>query len=314
MGEIPSVETMARGAGDRARRDRLMRWATYASTTVALVLIMVKLFAWVATDSVAMLSSLIDSMLDAGASLLNLLAVHQALQPADAEHRVGHGKAVPLAGLGQSAFIAGSAAFLRFKSGDRLLHPQPVGASLVGIGVMVFSIVLTGALLLFQRYVVRRTGSMAIGADSLHYASDLLTNLAVIAALVLAAQFGFTLADPLFAAAIGLFILYSAWQILARAYDHLMDREFPDDLRWQILQIAQSHQGVYSVHELRTRSSGSTSFIQMHLEMDATISLLEAHSISEAVETDLLAEFPGTDIIIHQDPAGMSARRSAVSP
>ncbi len=314
MGEIPSVETMARGAGDSARRDRLMRWATYASTTVALVLIAVKLFAWVATDSVAMLSSLIDSMLDAAASLLNLLAVHQALQPADAEHRFGHGKAEPLAGLGQSAFIAGSAAFLLFKSGDRLLHPQPVGASLVGIAVMVFSIALTGALLLFQRYVVRRTGSMAIGADSMHYASDLLTNLAVIAALVLAVQVGFTLADPLFAAAIGLFILYSAWQILARAYDHLMDREFPDDLRWQILQIARNHQGVYSVHELRTRSSGSTSFIQMHLEMDATISLLEAHGISDAVEADLLAVFPGTDIIIHQDPAGMSARQSVVSP
>ncbi|HUN52432.1 MAG TPA: cation diffusion facilitator family transporter, partial [Candidatus Sulfotelmatobacter sp.] len=160
-----------------AGRHRLMRLATYASLLVALVLIGAKVFAWLGTDSVAMLSSLVDSMLDAVASLLNLFAVRQALAPADAEHRFGHGKAEPLAGLGQAAFIAGSAVFLLFQAANRLLHPQAVTDGSVGIMVSLISIVLTLLLVLFQRFVVRRTGSMAIGADALHYLSDLMSNL-----------------------------------------------------------------------------------------------------------------------------------------
>ena len=213
----------AESLGPTARNgDSLMRWATYAAMAVALVLILVKIAAWLATDSVAMLSSLVDSILDAAASMLNLLAVRQALMPADKEHRFGHGKAEPLAGLGQAAFIAGSAVFLLFEATTRLIHPQPVAQGTLGVGVMVFSILLTAALVGFQRFVIRRSGSMAIGADSLHYLSDLATNLSIIAALVLAYQFGITIADPLFALGIGLYILYSAWRIFRLAYDHLM--------------------------------------------------------------------------------------------
>jgi ferrous-iron efflux pump FieF len=288
---------------------RLMRLATYASVLVAFVLIGAKLFAWLGTDSVAMLSSLVDSVLDAVASLLNLLAVRQSLTPADKEHRFGHGKAEPLAGLGQAAFIAGSAVFVLFEAATRLFHPQAVGQGSVGVMVMLFSVALTLALVLFQRLVIRRTGSMAIGADFLHYISDLLTNLSVIAALVLSAQFGWSFADPLFAGVIALFILHSAWQIFHRAYDHLMDREFPDDVRASIRRLVMEHPQVRALHDLRTRSSGTSSFIQMHLELDSGITLAEAHRISDEVEDTLLKFFPGAEVIIHQDPAGLDEKQ-----
>ncbi|HYM30798.1 MAG TPA: cation diffusion facilitator family transporter [Candidatus Cybelea sp.] len=287
----------------------LMRQATYASTVVACVLICAKTYAWVGTDSVAMLSSLVDSLLDVVASLLNLFAVRHALQPADREHRFGHGKAESLAGLAQAAFIAGSAAFLLLEAATRLLHPQNVSQSRIGIAVMLGSIVLTAALVAFQRYVVRRSQSVAIGADLLHYVSDLMTNLAVIVALVLSAGYGWWWADPVLAGAIGLYILFGAWRIFREAFDHLMDREFPDDERDRIRAIVLRHTKVRALHDLRTRSSGVRSFLQMHLELDGDISLSEAHRISDEVEEALLAAFPGAEIIVHQDPAGLEESR-----
>jgi ferrous-iron efflux pump FieF len=303
----PTAARAAPAIDSRGRQ--LMRVATYASVFVAFVLIVAKTTAWVGTDSVAMLSSLVDSILDAVASLLNLFAVRHALVPADAEHRFGHGKAEPLAGLGQAAFIAGSAVFLLFEAATRLLHPQAVMQSDFGIAVMLLSVALTLALIIFQRLVIRRTGSMAIGADALHYLSDLLTNVSVIVALLLSQRFGWNIADPLFAGGIGLFILYGAWRILQQAYDHLMDREFPDNVRDRIRAIVMRHPQVRALHDLRTRSSGASSFIQMHLEMDADISLAEAHRISDEVEATLLTSFPGAEVIIHQDPAGLEEAR-----
>jgi ferrous-iron efflux pump FieF len=156
-----------------------MRLATYASVTVASVLIVTKFAAWVMTDSVSLLSTLIDSLLDVAASGLNLIAVHHALQPADFEHRYGHGKAEALAGLGQAAFISGSAAFLLIEAGQRIFNPKTIDNSEIGIAVMVVAIALTVVLVAFQRYVVRKTGSLAIGADSLHYQTDVLVNASV---------------------------------------------------------------------------------------------------------------------------------------
>ncbi|MGH6882930.1 MAG: cation diffusion facilitator family transporter, partial [Hypericibacter sp.] len=178
---------------------RLMRLATYASVATALVLIMAKIVAYLLTDSVSMLSTLLDSLMDAAASLINLIAVRHALTPADREHRFGHGKAEALAGLGQSAFIAGSAMFLLFESIGRLATPQPIENGMVGVGVMLFSMATTLALVLFQRQVIRRTGSIAVSADSLHYVGDIAANLAVLAALVLSSQLGWNRADPIFA-------------------------------------------------------------------------------------------------------------------
>jgi len=283
----------------------LMRRATYASVVVAGTLIVAKLGAWAITDSVAMLSALIDSFLDAAASLINLFAVRHALQPADREHRFGHGKAEALAGLGQAAFISGSAVFLVIEAAQRLARPVAIENGEIGIAVSIFAIVATIGLVLYQNYVVRRTRSLAIAADSLHYKSDLALNASVIVALILSGTFGVTVADPLFAIGIAAFVFYSAWRIFRKSYDELMDREFPEEQRRQIKQIATAPKEVIDMHDLRTRSSGRDSFIQLHLELPATISLIEAHRIADIVEADLQRAFPEAEVMIHQDPEGV---------
>jgi len=290
---------------------RLMRAATYASVAVAATLIAVKIVAWVVTDSVSLLSTLIDSLLDLAASLVNLLAVRHALTPPDREHRFGHGKAEPLAALGQSTFIAGSAIFLVIEAIHRLYNPQALEHGNVGIGVMIFAIVITFALTRFQAHVVRKTGSMAIKADSLHYLSDLLVNGAVIVAFILVTEFGWLHADPLIGLAIAAYILKCAWTIARGAYDMLMDRELPDAERTRIEEIVLGHPDVVALHDLRTRASGPLTFIQVHLEMDGDMSLYKAHVISDSVEAQLREAFPGAEVIIHQDPHGIEENRAS---
>ncbi len=289
---------------------RLMRLATYASVTVAVVLVVSKFAAWLMTDAVSLLSTLIDSLLDAGASLLNLLAVRHALEPADKEHRFGHGKAEPLAGLAQAAFICGSAVFLVIEAGERLFNPRTIENTDVGYAVMVLAIVLTLFLVVFQRYVVGKTGSIAITADSAHYQMDILVNASVIVSLWLVSRFGWTLADPLIALIIAGYIFWGARRIGLIAYDMLMDRELEDGERQKILDIALSHPGVKGLHDLRTRSSGNQVFIQMHLEMDGEISLLDAHTISDAVEASVLEAFPNAEVLIHEDPEGLEEEKA----
>jgi ferrous-iron efflux pump FieF len=293
-----------------AAADRLRRLATYASVSAAILLIAVKFAAWLETGSVALLSSLVDSLLDAAASLVNLLAVRHAMSPADREHRFGHGKAEPLAVLGQSAFITGSAMLLLAEAARRLIWPAPVENPPAGIAVMVFSIVVTIGLVLFQRHVVRRTGSVAITADELHYRSDLVLNLSVIAALLLSSIMEFPLLDPIFGAAIGMWIVYSAIRLARLSLFQLMDHELPDDEREKIRTIAQSHPDVVAAHDLRTRVSGPTAFVQIHLEMDGGMSLVRAHQISDEVEAKLRSVYPNAEVIIHQDPAGIEEPRS----
>jgi ferrous-iron efflux pump FieF len=292
------------------RSDRLRRRATYASVAVALLLIAVKFVAWLETGSVALLSSVIDSLLDAAAALVNLLAVRQALIPADREHRFGHGKAEPLAVLGQSAFIAGSALLLLAEAVRRLIQPVAIHNPPAGIAVMVFSIALTIALVLYQRHVVRHTGSIAISADELHYRSDVILNGSVIAALALGGLFGVKILDPLFGAAIGVWIIWSAVRLARLSLIQLMDQELPDDEREKIRAVAQSHPEVSAAHDLRTRVAGPTAFIQLHIEMDGAMSLIRAHEISDEVEAKLRLAYPNAEIIIHQDPAGIEEPRS----
>jgi ferrous-iron efflux pump FieF len=294
-----------------AEAARLMRLATYASVGVAGTLILVKLGAWLVTDSVALLSTLIDSLLDVAASLVNLLAVRHALEPPDRDHRFGHGKAEPLAALAQSAFIAGSAIFLIIEASQRFIEPRAVLNSDVGIGVMVFAILATFALTRFQAYVVRKTGSMAIKADSLHYLGDLLVNAAVIVALLLVSELGWTMADPLFGIAIALYILKIAWSIARGAFDMLMDRELPEAERRRIAEIAAAHPRVLDTHDLRTRASGRRTFIQIHIEMDGALSLYEAHEVADEVEAALREAYPGAEVIIHQDPHGIEEERAS---
>ena len=290
--------------------DRLRRMATYASVAVAAVLIAVKFAAWLETGSVALLSSLVDSLLDAVASLVNLVAVRHAMSPADREHRFGHGKAEPLAVLGQSAFITGSAMLLLAEAVRRLIWPVPVENPPAGIAVMIFSIAVTIALVLYQRHVVRRTGSIAITADEIHYRSDLVLNTSVIAALLLGSVLDFPLLDPLFGAAIGIWIVYSAVRLARLSLFQLMDHELPDEEREKIRAIAQSHPDVAAAHDLRTRVAGPTAFIQIHIEMDGGLSLIRAHEISDEVEAELRAAYPHAEVMIHQDPEGIEEPRT----
>ena len=288
----------------------LMKLATYASVTVATVLIVAKAVAWVLTDSVSLLSTLIDSLLDVGASLVNLIAVRHALEPADREHRFGHGKAEALAGLAQAAFIGGSAMFLVVQAGERLINPRFVVNTEIGHGVMVLAIVLTIGLVVFQRYVVRKTGSIVITADSAHYQMDVLVNLSVIVSLLMVSEFGLVWADPAFAIAIAGYILWGAWQIGVASMNMLMDRELPDGDRQRIREIALAHPAVVGVHDLRTRSAGNQLFIQMHLEMNGDITLHDAHVISDQVEMSVMQVFPNAQVLIHEDPEGINEQRA----
>ncbi|WP_417549465.1 cation diffusion facilitator family transporter [Methylophaga sp.] len=280
----------------------LMRLASYASVLTAFVLIAAKLIAWYLSDSISILASLIDSSLDLLASLVNLLAIHHALQPADKEHRFGHGKAEAIAAVGQSMFIAGSAIMLLFQASGRLVNPQPLTAGIeLGVAVMLFSMLATIGLLLLQRFVIKKTKSSAIRADSLHYQSDLLVNFSVIIALLLT-QFGLIWFDPLMAVLIAFYVLFSAWKILRDAIDLLMDHEITDAERQQIMQLVLNHPQVKGMHDLRTRRSGVTVFIQLHLELDPEMSLQQAHEVSDKVSQDVRALFDDVEIIIHQDP------------
>lgn len=297
-------------AGLSHEQARLMRLATIASTSVALILIAAKAVAWWLGGSVSMLSTLLDSSLDFAASLVTLLSVRHALMPADREHRFGHGKAEALAGLIQSGFIGASAVWLLINAGQRLVDPQPVRAELLGLAVMAASIVLTSLLVIFQRRVIARTSSMAIGADRLHYLSDLITNVGVILAIALSSRFDLPLADPIIALLIGLYILKSATDIGRDAYNVLMDRELSTDERERIKSIVRAHPKVRDLHDLRTRSSGITTFIQLHMELDPQMKLSEAHEIADAVEAKIRQEFPNAEIIVHQDPEGVAEPRA----
>ena len=301
-GSVGGAQALIAGGG-------LMRVAAIASVSVALVLIATKFAAWVLTDSVSLLSTLIDSFLDAAASILNLIAVHHALQPADREHRFGHGKAEPLASLAQSAFICGSAVFLLIEAGQRIAHPRDIANTDIGYAVMVFSIVLTVILVGFQRYVVKKSGSIAINADSLHYQTDVLINLGVMVSLFLSSSLGWLYADPLIAALIAVYIVKGAWGIGNTALAILMDRELEDDERQKIRDIVMAHSEVKGLHDLRTRSSGINSFIQFHLELDGEMKLRDAHEISEQVELELMDAFPNAEVIIHEDPEGVEEAR-----
>lgn len=280
---------------------RLLRLATNASVITASLLIAGKLVAWILTGSVSVMASLIDSLMDVAASLINLFAVRYALMPADDEHRFGHGKAESLAGLAQATFIAGSALFLLLHAADRLLNPQPLQDIGIGIGVMLFAIVATLVLLLIQRYVIARTGATAIRADSLHYFTDLLTNASIIVALGLSLA-GWPGLDPVFAIGIAFYILHSAWRIGHEAFHQLMDRELPDADRERIRQIVLAHARVHGVHDLRSYRSGPREIVQLHIELDGDLALTTVHEITEQVETAIHREFPSADIVIRQDP------------
>jgi ferrous-iron efflux pump FieF len=299
----PSSDTRA------SRRAGLMRSATYASVGVAIGLVVAKTWAWRATDSVSVLSSLADSFLDILASLLTFWAVRFSLSPADGEHRFGHGKSEGLAALMQSVIIAGSGLFVALEAVKRLLAPAPLERPVAGMAVIVASTLVTLALLGWQRHVSRETGSIAIAADAAHYRTDLFVNLSVVAAVAVAGFTGLAWVDPAVGLGVAAYLAWGAWGIAAKSLDILLDREIPDADRQRIRELAVRHPNVLGFHDLRTRHGGSGYIVQFHLELDAATSLVETHRILDDVEALIEEAYPGCEIIIHPDPLGFAERR-----
>lgn len=285
------------------RHVRLMRLASYASVAVASVLLVAKLITWWRTDSLAMLSSFTDSVFDLLMSVVNMIAVRYALKPADDDHRFGHTSIEDIAGLAQCAFIFAAMAMIVLQSIERLGNP---GTALnepgLGIGVSVLGMALTTALVLFQGYVARRTKSLVIAADRMHYVGDILFNLGVLAAFVLSTQFGLLSADAVIAILIAGAVIYSTWPIGVRSFNNLMDREMPDEEKKLLLAVIDATPDILGYHNLKTRYSGAKAFIQLHVDMDAGLNFREAHVIIDRLEKRITGAFPGVDVIIHPDP------------
>jgi ferrous-iron efflux pump FieF len=275
-----------------------------ASVATALFLFGLKAFAAWRTGSVAMLGSLADTGLDLVASLVTLYGVRIAATPADREHRFGHGKAEALAALFQVALISISAAGIGWRAAGRLVGGQPTAEAEYGIAVSLIAIAATLALLFYQRRVIRHTGSVAIEADHVHYQSDVLLNLSVIAALVLDQYFGLTGADPAFGIGIALWLAWGAFKASSRAIDQLMDKEWPEEKRRRFVQVAARHPELKGIHDLRTRTSGSRDFVQFHVWVAPEMTVRAAHRVMDEVEAKLAREFPDVEILIHPDPEG----------
>src|SRR5918993_1800084 len=289
------------GPGERAR---LTSRAAMASVCMALFLVGLKSWASWGTGSVAMLGSLADTVLDFIASLITFLGVRWAAMPADEEHRYGHGKAEALAALTQVILITVSALGIAWRALDRLRSGQPTQGLELGIGVSVIAMLATFGLLAYQRYVIRRTGSVAILTDHVHYQTDILLNLSVIGALILDQLLGWGLADPLFGFAISAWLMYGAWGAASHSVDQLMDREWPGHERDAFLAAAADYPELAGLHDLRTRTSGAHRFVQFHVWVPGDWTVAEAHERMDRVEEKLQKRFPGTEIIIHLDPEG----------
>jgi ferrous-iron efflux pump FieF len=281
-----------------------------ASIAMAVTLIALKTWAAYRTDSTAMLGSLADSGLDLVASLVVLLGVRIAAQPADYEHRFGHGKAEALASLVQVILITISAIFIGFRAVQRLLVGAATTDAELGIGVSVVAMVLTAALISYQRHVVKRTGSLAIGTDRLHYSSDLMLNGSVIVALALDQYAKLKGADAVFGVLIAAWLLWGAWSASSHALNQLMDREWPDELRERFLAAAKEYPELAGLHDFRTRSSGTHYFAQFHVWVPADWTVQKAHDRLDIVEEELQQRFPGTEILIHVDPEGQTDRET----
>ncbi len=277
---------------------------------MALFLIGLKGWAALQTSSMAMLGSLADSGLDLLASLVVLAGVRIAAVPADTDHRFGHGKAEALAALAQVVLITLSALFIGYRSVERLMHGAQTTEAELGIGVSLIAILVTFALITYQRYVVRRTGSVAISTDRLHYASDLLLNTSVIVALVLDQYAGFAGADAIFGLLIAAWLMYGAWSSSSHALDQLMDREWPEEQRAKFLAACAEYPELSGLHDLRTRTSGTHNFAQFHVWVPADWTVGEAHDRMDRVEEQLQHRFPATEILIHLDPEGHTDRET----
>lgn len=284
----------------RQQASKLTKQVTLASIIVATILILTKTWAYWSTGSVSMLGSLLDSLLDGATSFINFIALRFALVPADDDHKFGHGKLESIAALAQSAFMVGSAVVLVLHSFDTMFDGRKVVDSHVGMGVSVFAIVITLMLVAFQKYVMKKTRSLIVEADSLHYQGDLLLNLSVVFALLFV-DFGIIWMDAVMAIGIAIFLCYNAWGVGKKAFQDLMDEQLPE-IEQRVFELASNTPGTFGCHDVRCRQSGPHIFIQFHLELDENLPLWSAHEIGDRLETRLKQEFPDSDILIHHDP------------
>jgi len=298
---------MSRFRIEQAERSKLATRAALASVGVAILLIGLKGWAAFSTHSMAMLGSLADTGLDLIASLVTLAGVRIAALPADSDHRFGHGKAEALVAL---VLITISAGWIADRSIERLLAGSETLSAELGIGVSLAAMAATLALIIYQRSVVAETGSVAIATDRVHYQSDLLLNLSVIAALVLDQFAGLVGADSVFGLLIAAWLLFGAWRSSSHAINQLMDREWPEEQRAAFLAAAAEHPELEGLHDLRTRTSGSNHFVQFHVWVPGDWTVREAHDRLDRVEEALQARFPGTEILIHLDPQGHTDRET----
>lgn len=285
-----------------AQHHRLMRIATYASVTVALTLIATKGIVWWISDSLAMLSSLTDSLFDAVTSIINMIAVRYALKPADNDHRFGHTGIEDIAGLAQFTFIVGSMLVILLQSVERLFNPQPLQHETWGLAASAFGAVITGLLVIFQTYVVRRTRSLIIASDRAHYASDIIFNIGVMCAFGCYILFGVTWADPVFAILIALVVLYATREIGIRAFNNLMNHEMPEEEKQRIRHAVRSVAGVRSYRNLKTRYLGTKALIQIEVAIDRDLSFEAAHALTHEVEHTVRSLFATAEVMVHPNP------------
>lgn len=276
---------------------------------MASVLVVAKLGAATVTGSVALLASLVDSLADLAASGLTWFSVGHAQRPPDADHRFGHGKAEALSSLVQAALIGGSAVFVLSDAWRSLVDHRPVARTDVGLAVMGLALLLTGGLVLFQRRVVRETGSLAIRGDLAHYATDFVSGVAVVGALLIERWTSTPWIDPAVGALIAVYLATTAWTVGRRAVDELMDRELPDADRAAIEALVLGVEDVDGMHDLRTRTAGARLFVELHLELDPQMRLRDSHRIADRVIACLKERYPNSDVLVHQDPTGMEEVR-----
>jgi ferrous-iron efflux pump FieF len=289
-----------------ADASRVTGMATSLSVAVAVILTLAKTIVWTMSGSVGLLASLADSALDLTASLTVFFAVRYAAEPADDEHRFGHGKAEAFSSVLQAILVAATAALLLREGIDHLMNPVVIEATGWALGVMGLSIVLTALLLVVQTRALRQTGSIAVEGDRAHYFSDLAANLAVIVGILGASLADILWLDAAVAIAVAIWLAITSWNVAKGALDQLMDRELPDDERERIRTLAESDPRIRDVHQLRTRAAGPLVHIQFHVALSPDLTLAEAHTILVDCENRLLAVYPAADILLHADPDGVA--------
>lgn len=288
---------------------RLKNSAVYASIATAITLTLLKGGAAFITGSLSVLSSMADSLADIISSLVTLIAVIYADRPLTCEHRYGYGRAEAVSALVQAAFITGSACFILYDAVYRISHPVVLKQTAAGIGVMVISLILTAALICYQRFIIKRISSQAIEADNKHYLIDLAANGAVLISLLAVRYLHWEWIDMVAATMVSVYLIITAWQIARRALEEITDKEIDGNIKLKMVDAVMSISEVKGYHDFRSRISGQRWFIEMHLELDGELSLIRAHDIAETAENKIIALYPQAQVIIHQDPYGVQERR-----